>query len=163
MITRTITCDHCGKKCDEAVAMPLPYGFRPAEYVPDYVHGCSKEHLGFAVAKLFGIPIDGNMAAKLDEYRASNAALTKSVEQLQAEWNEQHQKLTTARAQLREYEQRMALVPPPGPDARQIEAENLTDPQKPTKPGVRVMFEGDPPPEAIEKLAKFLKDEMGMS
>jgi ribosomal protein S13 len=73
VIKRTITCDHCGKETKDTVEMALPYGFRPAEYVPDYVHGCSKEHLGFALAKAFGISLDGKTIARIADLEAQLA------------------------------------------------------------------------------------------
>jgi hypothetical protein len=112
MIKTIYTCDHCGKDVPNTYNDRFHAVFMYASKKPN-VDACCEEHLGFAVAKAFGIPIDGNQAMLLDEYRASNAALTKSVEQLRAEWNELHGHYTAAKAEIRSLQEQLAHTPPP--------------------------------------------------
>jgi hypothetical protein len=60
-------CDHCGKEVPCTSDELFAFMGTDAAYLMGSIHGCSKEHLGFAVAKAFGIPIDGNLASRVDE------------------------------------------------------------------------------------------------
>ncbi len=64
----TYTCDYCGGTCTGNVYASLwGDGDETKAYKHERLDGCTKDHLGFAVAKAFEIPIDGNMSARIDE------------------------------------------------------------------------------------------------
>jgi hypothetical protein len=54
------TCDHCGAELRNYIGSLWRASLLTIGANMDDVHGCSKEHLGFALAKAFGIPIDTN-------------------------------------------------------------------------------------------------------
>jgi hypothetical protein len=60
-----ITCDHCAAKVPEKDTFSCVVWFGMAREKDTY--GCSKEHLGLAVAKVFGVIVDGNMVALAKE------------------------------------------------------------------------------------------------
>ena len=68
-----ITCDHCGIPVENTTksrftAMPVN-----AAYDMPTIDGCSKEHLGLALAKAFGLPIDAKAADLFVEHAKSEA------------------------------------------------------------------------------------------
>ena len=68
-----ITCDHCGIPVENTTksrftAMPVN-----AAYDMPTIDGCSKEHLGLALAKAFGLPIDAKAAGLFVEHAKSEA------------------------------------------------------------------------------------------
>lgn len=62
-----ITCDHCEAVCDGKLSITTSYALGILMGSQADIHACSREHLCFALAKAFGIPIDGNLAARVDE------------------------------------------------------------------------------------------------
>jgi TolA-binding protein len=69
------TCDHCGADVSQYVGEQwAAHIFTVGPNMPN-LHGCSKEHLGFALAKAFGFPANLISAmGQLDEARQSHAA-----------------------------------------------------------------------------------------
>lgn len=95
-----ITCDHCGAPCRGNVYASLwDEGDETKAYSHTRLDGCSREHLGVVLAKAFGIPIDGNLATLLNDLRI-----------LRAEYDEQHRKLTSARAEAKALHEQLALA-----------------------------------------------------
>jgi hypothetical protein len=116
MLRQVITCDHCGKEVpntyDGNYALTL-CNAAGGNGDRDYLHGCSKEHLGFAVAKAFGIPIDGDWAHTV-------GALTKKLQEASAhrdnlarDADERLTQLQEARKQIETLKQQLAHTPPP--------------------------------------------------
>lgn len=56
-------CDHCGSTCESAFGAMMIDG----AYDMPNVHGCSKEHLGLALAKAFGVPVDATTLSLVTE------------------------------------------------------------------------------------------------
>lgn len=77
-IKRLISCDYCGTSVPDTYEGHFRACFVLAATEPD-IDACSREHLGFAIAKAFGIPIDGNLGLRLEEKtRECMAAVSKS-------------------------------------------------------------------------------------
>jgi hypothetical protein len=86
MSTKTVcNCDHCGTEIPFTSNKVFAMMGTDAAYSVGHVHGCSKEHLGFAVAKTFGIPIDGDLAGKVDELKAHSNRVGRMLETSQKE------------------------------------------------------------------------------
>jgi hypothetical protein len=116
MIKTIYTCDHCGKDVPNDYHKNYALMFCNAASGngdSDYLHGCSREHLGFAVAKAFGIPIDGNWAHTV-------GALTKKLQEASAhrdnlarDADERLTQLQEARKQIAGLQEQLAHTPPP--------------------------------------------------
>ena len=104
-----ITCDHCGIPVENTTksrftAMPVN-----AAYDMPTIDGCSKEHLGLALAKAFGLPIDTKAADLFVEHAKSEAHrvfLEADVKRLEARIGEIEQMA----ARIAELEQQKALL-----------------------------------------------------
>lgn len=67
MITQKITCDHCGTECSGDQYASIGRWDEPkTSTFGKTIHGCSNEHLGIALAKMFGIGISGEANELLD-------------------------------------------------------------------------------------------------
>ena len=68
-----ITCDHCGKEihnnCDERFS----HMGCNAAFAMGTIDACSREHLGLALAKAFGLPIAAKAADLFVEHAKSEA------------------------------------------------------------------------------------------
>ena len=119
--TSTYACDDCVAKLSPFIGEQWAASFLTVGPNMPSIHGCSKEHLGFALAKAFGIPIDGNLAAKLEAVSAHRDSLANDADQRLTQ-------LQQARATIEAYEQavREGQRPP--------STQDLTGPKKPTKP-----------------------------
>ena len=63
-------CDHCGAKCPGDEYASIGRWDEPGTIIfGKTVHGCSKEHLGIALAKMFGIGINGETDELLNRKR----------------------------------------------------------------------------------------------
>lgn len=80
----TYTCDHCGAKVSPFIGEQWAANVSTVgPNMPD-VHGCSKEHLGLALAKAFGVPADG---AATDAIREMKATIARKDVQLEENIN----------------------------------------------------------------------------
>jgi hypothetical protein len=98
-----ITCDHCGKKVPNDYHKNYALMFCNAASGNgdrDYLHACSREHLGFAVAKTFGIPIDGNLIAKLEAVSAHRDSLASDADERLTQLQEARKQIETLKQQL---------------------------------------------------------------
>ena len=104
-----ITCDHCGIPVENTTksrftAMPVN-----AAYDMPTIDGCSKEHLGLALAKAFGLPIAPKAADLFVEHAKSEARrvfLETEAKRLEARIGEIEQMA----ARIAELEQQKALL-----------------------------------------------------
>ena len=129
-----ITCDHCGIPVENTTksrftAMPVN-----AAYDMPTIDGCSKEHLGLALAKAFGLPIDAKAADLFVEHAKSEARrvfLETEAKRLEARIGEIEQMA----ARIAELEQQKALLGNAlqGGAYKEWDAA-ITLPTKPTKP-----------------------------
>jgi hypothetical protein len=100
MIKTIYTCDHCGKDVPNMYKALYSVMFTNAMGGHDDVHGCSREHLGFAVARTFGIPIDGNLAAKLEAVSAHRDSLASDADERLTQLQEARKQIETLKGQL---------------------------------------------------------------
>jgi hypothetical protein len=73
MSTQTkYVCDHCGAECTDKFEFSLfgKWARKDAQYIPDNVHGCTREHTILAVAKILGIGVDGSARELLEALRS---------------------------------------------------------------------------------------------
>jgi hypothetical protein len=63
-IKQITTCDHCAKEVQGEPFYATPLG---AAYIGQQFHACSLEHLGIAVAKALGVPVDATTLALVAE------------------------------------------------------------------------------------------------
>ena len=69
-----ITCDHCGIPVENTTKSRFPrVAYVNEAYDMQTIDGCSKEHLGLALAKAFGLPIDTKAADLFVEHAKSEA------------------------------------------------------------------------------------------
>ena len=68
-----ITCDHCGIPVENTTKSRFTAMLVNAAYDMPTIDGCSKEHLGLALAKAFGLPIDAKAADLFVEHAKSEA------------------------------------------------------------------------------------------
>ncbi len=66
MITQKITCDHCGTEVPNVYDKRFSFMAINAAAQMGTIDACSKEHLGIALAKMFGIGINGDANELLD-------------------------------------------------------------------------------------------------
>jgi hypothetical protein len=99
MITSKVTCDHCGKDVPNTYEDHFQVRFMYGSKKPN-IDACSEEHLGFAVAKAFGIPIDGNLAAKLEAVSAHRDSLARDADQRLTQLQEARAQIETLKQQL---------------------------------------------------------------
>ena len=66
MITQKITCDHCGNEVPSVYDKRFTFMATNAVAEMGTIDACSKEHLGIALAKMFGIGINGEATELLD-------------------------------------------------------------------------------------------------
>lgn len=109
-----ITCDHCKKEVPNTYSDHFQATFLFAAK-RGCVDACSDEHLGFALAKAFGIPIDGNLAPILAAKDARNLCLENDLKLAQRRITELESTLynvetqhNDARAKVATLEQRLA-------------------------------------------------------
>ena len=156
-------CDHCGTRCsgDELATIaewkePTTITFGKA------VHGCSKEHLGIALAKMFGIGVNGEadellnrkqreltkltdannfLVTERDNMRARLAELEARIPANEVTNAERMQYETTIELQqkrIEELEKRIAELTPPDTSTESGLPDSviaaITLPTKPTKP-----------------------------
>jgi hypothetical protein len=114
-------CDHCGAECTDKFEFSLfgRWARKDAQYIPDNVHGCTREHTVLAVAKILGIGVDGKAVELLAAKDARIAELTKQrdeehgLAQLRAiEIDTWKKELAEARERINELESR--------PDATEV-------------------------------------------
>lgn len=146
-------CDHCGAECDGDQYASIGRWDEPKTITfGKTIHGCTKEHLGLALAKAFGIGVDGRCAgiitAKdleissrdklIEEARQAHAMLESQIQHLNRSLDEQSKLIGTDRAEstrailengrlqskMRYLEQQLAAANAP----------SITDTTKPTKP-----------------------------
>jgi hypothetical protein len=119
MIKTIYTCDHCGKDVPNTYEGNYALMFCNAASGrgdSDYLHGCSHEHLGFAVAKAFGIPIDGDLAKRVDELQRKLLhlpALEGASKNLTDNCARYERERDEARKQVTELQEQLAHTPPP--------------------------------------------------
>lgn len=129
MLRQVITCDHCGKDVPNtyegnfALTLCNAAGGNGDK---DYLHGCSREHLGFAVAAAFGIPIDGSLVTKLDAAAATMEKLGGRCRELEARLAHEESRIPAMVAALDQkqaqivalQEQLAGTAPPPNVDGK---------------------------------------------
>ena len=76
MITQKITCDHCGNEVPNVYNKRFTFMATNAAAQMGTIDACSKEHLGIALAKMFGIGINGESDELLDRKRRELTKLT---------------------------------------------------------------------------------------
>ena len=80
-------CDHCGDDVSPYIGKQWRASMLTVGPSMDDIHACSKEHLGFAVANAFGVPIDANAAAialTRNVLHSSNEAKASRIAELEA-------------------------------------------------------------------------------
>ena len=68
-----ITCDHCGVTAENTMKFRFTAMFVNGAYDMPNLDACSREHLGLALAKAFGLPIDAKAAELFVEHAKSEA------------------------------------------------------------------------------------------
>lgn len=78
-------CDHCGAECTDKFEFSIfgQWARRDAQYIPDNVHGCTREHTVLAIAKILGIGIDGSARDLIEEQRVELKNLRYKVQKLE--------------------------------------------------------------------------------
>ena len=76
MITQKITCDHCGTEVPNVYTKRFSFMATNAVAEMGTIDACSKEHLGIALAKMFGISINGEANELLDRKQRELTKLT---------------------------------------------------------------------------------------
>ena len=73
-------CDHCGATCTDKFKFSLfgKWARKDAQFIPDNVHGCTRDHTILAVAKILGIGVDGKATGLLAEKDARIAELERA-------------------------------------------------------------------------------------
>lgn len=125
------TCDHCSKECDGDQYASIGRWEEPkAITFGKTIHGCTKEHLGFALAKAFGIGVDGQCAVIIHEKGLEISDRDKRIEEarqahamLERDANE---KQASAHAYIVSLEKQLA--------AANANLTSITEQTKPTKP-----------------------------
>jgi hypothetical protein len=92
MSSKTVyLCDHCGAECSGDQYASIGQWNEP-------VHGYSKERLGFALAKVFGISLDGKAIARITELEQQLAGEIKERQVCQGNMRELEKRLAEATA-----------------------------------------------------------------
>jgi hypothetical protein len=72
-------CDHCGAKVSPYINEQWRASFLTVGANIDDVHACSKEHLGLALAKTFGIDVNWKMVDEIERCKKRIAELEKDA------------------------------------------------------------------------------------
>lgn len=116
MSAKTIyTCDHCNKPVEFGQRTLYLATFNYAVYDMPDLHACSKTHMGLALAKAFGLPMDNNalrlVTEKNDALDAARAAIIECdnmrarLSKLEAQNHHAGELLAKAQARVAELEQ----------------------------------------------------------
>jgi hypothetical protein len=127
MIKSVVTCDHCGKDVPNTYNDHFHAVFMYASKKPN-VDACSEKHLGYAVAKAFGIPIDGNWAKQVDELQRKAASIPNlegTIKNLSDNCARYERERDEALSRIGALQEQLAHALPTA---------DLTGPKKPTKP-----------------------------
>jgi hypothetical protein len=126
MIKSVVTCDHCGKDVPNTYSDHFHAVFMYASKKPN-VDACCEEHLGCAVAKAFGIPIDGDWAHTVEALTAKLAAVEANLESVTIRANKSYEELEAKRTMVDgladrcswlEAENKTLRTPPPNVDGK---------------------------------------------
>lgn len=134
MITTKVTCDHCGAELQNYIGKLWKASFLTiGKDDIDDIHACTKEHLGLAIAKTFGIPTDSTAATLIAEADERTANAWKNLEENINARNTAEVRITELETEPANVKMQKMLTREIQPMSRH-ESASITDPSKPTKP-----------------------------